>query len=69
MLIRIRNTAVMLFFELVVRQVRIGAAAQPELLDKLLALFVGGQLPERVALFGRNNVGNIFVQPLLVRGV
>src|ERR1700686_5833269 len=69
MLVSVRNTAVMLFLEVVVGKVRVIAAAQPKLLDELFALFVGVQLKESLPLFGRNNVDNIFAKPLLVLGV
>src|SRR6202011_922249 len=69
MLIRVRNPSIMFLFELVVRQVWVSAAAQPELLDELFPLLVSSQLPERVALFRRNNVDHVFVQPLLIRCV
>src|SRR5260370_28029835 len=69
MLVGIGDTAVVLFFEIIVRKIRIAAAAQPELLDELLALFVGFQLQESLALFGRDYVDNVLVEPLLVRGV
>src|SRR6266478_2367961 len=44
----VSNEAVMLFLKIVLRQVRIAAAPQPELLDELFALFVGIQLQEGV---------------------
>src|ERR1700737_4020965 len=69
MLIRVRNSSVMLFLELVIRQIWISATAQPKLLDELFPFLVGSQLPERVAFFRRNNVDHILVQPLLIRCV
>src|ERR1700722_74765 len=69
MFIRVSDPPVMLFFEFVIRQIWISAAAQPELLDELFTFFVSGQLSERVALFRRNNVDHVLVEPLLVRGV
>ena len=69
MFVRVSNPAVMLFLEIVVREVGIAAAAQPELLDKLLALFVGLQLQEGIALFGSNDVHHVFVEPLLVGAI
>jgi len=36
----VRNAAVVLFFEIVVREIGIAAAPEPELLDELLALLV-----------------------------
>src|ERR1700686_3058055 len=66
MLVSVRNTAVMLFLEVVVGKVRVIAAAQPKLLDELFAVFVGVQVKESLPLFGRNNVDNVFAKPLLV---
>src|SRR6266581_2838783 len=61
--------AVMLFLKIVLRQIRIAAAPQPELLDELLALFVGIELKKGVALFGRDDVGDVLRQPLPVGAV
>ena len=69
MLVGIGDAAIVLFFKIVVGQIRIRAAAQPELLDELFALFVGRELQEGLTLFRRNNVDDVFVQPLLVRSV
>src|ERR1700730_18117074 len=69
MLVSVRNTAVVLFLEVVVGKIRVIAASQPKLLDELFAFFVSVQLKESLPLFGRNNVDNIFAQPLLVLGV
>src|SRR5262249_18749708 len=69
MLVGVGDAAVVLFFEIVLGQIGIAAAPQPELLDELLALFAGAQLQKRRALLGRNNVDHIFVEPLLVLGV
>ncbi len=46
-----------------------GVAALPELLDELLALFVGGKLQECRPLFRLNNISHLFIQPLPVRGI
>jgi len=59
----------MLFFKIVLRQVGIAAAPQPELLDELLALFVGIQLKESVALVGSDDLGDVLRQPLTVGAV
>src|SRR5579864_708708 len=69
MFVGIGDTAVVLFLEIIVREVGIAAAAQPELLDELLALFVSFQLQKGLALFRRNNIDDVFVEPLLVRRV
>src|SRR5467141_1310013 len=68
-LIGVRYAAIMLFLEIVVREIGIGAAAQPKLLDELLAFFVGIKLQEGLPLFWRNNIDDVFVEPLLVRRV
>src|SRR5712691_10358368 len=59
----------MLFLELVLHRVRSGVAALPERLDELLPLLVRLQLQERGALFIADDVGNFFLQPLLVGGI
>src|SRR5260370_39633352 len=69
MLIGVRDAAVVLFFEIVVGKIGIAAAAEPKLFNELLALFVSIQLQESLALFGRNDVDDVLVEPLLVRGV
>ena len=69
MFVGVGDAAIVLFFKIVFRQIGIRAAAQPELLDELFALFVGGQLQEGLPLFGRNNVDDVFVQPLFIRTV
>ena len=56
----------MLFAELVLFSVRCGVAAQPELLDKLLAFLVGLEARERLALFIGDDVNDFLVEPLLI---
>ena len=51
MLVRVSDAAIVLFLKIVVGQIGIRAAAQPELLDELFALFVGRELQEGLALF------------------
>ena len=68
-LVGVRDAAVVLFLELVFDGVRGGVAAQPELLDELLALFVGLQALEGRPLFIGDDVGDVFVQPLAVRSL
>jgi len=55
-LVRICDALVVLFFELVLRRLRIWVAAQPEVLDKLVTLFVvariGGGTNARVSHYG-----------------
>ena len=68
-LVGVSDAAVVLFLELVLDGIGRGIAAQPELLDELLALFVGLQPLEGLALFIGDDVDDVLVQPLLVRGL
>jgi len=63
MLVGVRDAAIVLFLEVIVRQIRVAAAAQPELFDELLAFFVRFQLEKGAALFRRDDVDDILVQP------
>ena len=63
-LVRISDTRVMLFFELVFNGVGTGVAAQPELFNELLAFFVGLERLIGRTLFIRNDVGYVFIEPL-----
>ena len=65
-LVGVGDAAVVLFLELVLDGIGRGVAAQPELLDELLALFVGLQPLEGRALFIGDDVGDVLVQPLAV---
>ena len=65
-LVGVGDAAVVLFLELVLGGVRRGVAAQPELLDELLALFVRLQALEGVPLLVGDDVGDVLVQPLAV---
>ena len=65
-LVRVRDTPVVLFLKIVIRQIRIAAAPQPELFDKLFALFVRIELQKRRPLVRRNNVDHVLVHPFLV---
>ena len=67
-LVGVGNAAVVLFLKCVFGRIGIGIAPLPERLDKLLPFLVGGQMQEGVALFGRDDVDHVFVQPLLVWG-
>src|SRR4029077_9313897 len=58
-LIGISDAAVVLFLEIVVRQVGIAAAPQPKLFNELLALFVRLQLQKSGPLFRRDNVDHV----------
>ena len=66
MLVGIGDAAVVLFFELVLFRIGRGIAAQPELLDELVALFVVGELGEGGALFIGDDVAHVLVEPFLV---
>src|SRR5258706_579584 len=68
-LVGVGDAAIVLFAELVLFRIRRRIAAQPELLDELLALFVGGQPAERFPLFVADDVDDLFVQPLLIRSL
>ncbi len=68
-IVSVLNAPVVLFLELVFDRVRSGIAPQPELFDELLALLVGLQAFESRALFIRDDVRYVFVQPFLVRGL
>src|SRR5258708_30844726 len=69
MFVGVSDSAIVLFLKIVFRQIRIAAAPQPELLDKLFALFASAQLQKRSPLRRRNDVHHIFAQPLLVLGI
>src|SRR5262249_16449576 len=66
MFVGVSDAPVVLLFEIVVGQIRVTAAAQPELLDELLALFGGFVLQESSSLVRGNDVRNVLGQPLLV---
>src|SRR5882762_2807223 len=69
MLVGVGNAALVLFLELILRQIGVAAAPQPELFDELLALFVGIQLKESVALIRRDDIGDVLAKPLPVGAV
>ena len=62
----ILDAPIVLFAEFVVGRVGIGIAAQPELLDERLALFVVAQVLECLPLFVRDDVGHVLIEPGLV---
>src|SRR6202162_1984111 len=68
-LVGISDAAVVLFLEFILDGVGSGVAAQPELLDELLALLVGAELEEGLPLFVGDDVQDVFLEPLLIRGV
>jgi len=59
MLVGVSDAAVVLFLKLVLDRIRRGIAAQPELLDELLALLVGLKPVERLYLLGADDVRNV----------
>ena len=65
-LVGVGDAPVMLFTELVVRGVRIGIAAQPELLDERVPLFIVAQILEGVFLFVGDDPDHILIEPGLV---
>ena len=67
MLVGVGDAAVVLFLEFVLFGVGRGIAPQPELLDELLAFFVGIELLESLAFFVGDDVSHVFVEPLLPR--
>ena len=69
MLVGVGDAAVVFFLEGVFGGIGIGIAALPELLDELLAFFVGLEMQEGVALFGGDDVDDVFVEPLLILGI
>ncbi len=69
MFVGVGDSAVMLFFKIVLRKVGIAAAAQPKLLNELFAFFVGVQLQESVTFVGRDDIGDVLGKPLPVSAV
>ena len=65
-LVGIGDAPVVLFAEFVLRRIRIGVAAQPELLDEGVPLLVVAQVLEGLALFVGDDPGHVLVQPGLV---
>src|SRR6266571_2678357 len=68
MLVGVSDAAVMLFLVLVFDGIRGRIAAHPERFDKRFALVVGLEALEDAPLFVGDDVGDVFVQPLAVRG-
>src|SRR5262249_48105127 len=66
-LIGVRDAAVVFFLELVFDGVGRGVAAQPEMLDELLTLFFRLEALAGRALLIRDDVSDLFVQPVAVR--
>ena len=68
MVVGVCDAAVVLFLKLVLFGVRGGVAPQPELFDKLFALFVRSQALEGGLLLIGDDVDDVFVQPFPIRG-
>src|SRR5207245_566609 len=66
MLVRVRDAPIMLFLKFVLQRVGRGIAAQPELLDEIVALFVVRELLEGVALFIGDDPAHILIEPFLI---
>ena len=65
--VRVRNTAIVLFFEFVLCGVWSWIAARPECFDELISLFIVRELLECTPLFVGDDPTNVFIKPLLVR--
>src|SRR5580658_618670 len=66
MLVGVGDAAIMLFLVFVLGSVGRWVAAQPEVFDELITLFVVGERFECGDLFGRDDVDHVLFQPLLV---
>src|SRR5437763_14696742 len=66
-LVGVGDAAVVLFFVFVFDGVGRGIAAQPELLDEVIAFLVVGKLLEGGALFVGDDPAHALVEPVLVR--
>src|ERR1700733_4104357 len=66
MLVGVGDAPVVFFFVFVLFGVRSGVAAQPELLNKVVALFVVGELLKGGSFLVGDNPDYVLVQPLLV---
>src|SRR5580700_3393644 len=62
-IVGIRNASVVLLLEQVLSRSRVGIAALPKLLDKVLAFFICLQLLERARLIVGNDVDDVLIQP------
>src|SRR3974390_995948 len=67
-LIRVRDSAVVLFLVLILRSIGSGIAPQPELLNELVAFLIVGKLFESRQLLRSNDPAHVLVQPLFVGG-
>src|SRR4051812_5354190 len=65
-LVRIGDALIILVAVLVFLGVGVRVASPPEIFDEVFAFLVGLQSVEGLFLFFRNDVGYIFVDPLLV---
>src|SRR5579862_2149565 len=67
MFVGVGDPPVVFFLHRVVGRIRVGITSLPELLDEFLALLIGLQLQEGFSFGRADDVGDVFVQPLLVR--
>src|ERR1700722_17389266 len=65
-LVRIRDAGIMLFAVFVLWGVRIWVAAEPELLDELVAFLIVAQALERLHLLVSDDPAHVLIDPLLV---
>src|SRR6188472_615752 len=66
MFVRIGDAFVIFLAILVFFGIGVGIASSPEVFDKVLALFIGGQSIERFLFLFGNDVGDVGVPPLLI---
>ena len=66
MLVSVSDPLVIFFAIFVFVCVRIGIPTAPKLFDEMLSLVVGFEFLKRLSLLVRDDVGDIFVQPILV---
>src|SRR5262249_9691673 len=65
-LVRVGDAAVVFFFVFVFDRVGRWIATQPEMLDEVVALLVGGEAVEGGQLFRRDDPPHVFVETILV---
>ena len=68
MLVRVFNAAIVFVLEFIIFAIRIRIAPLPESLDVLVALFIIGELHERLAFIISDDPAHILIEPFLVRG-
>ena len=65
-LVGVLDAAIVLFAEFVLLGIRSGIAAEPELLDECVALFIGAEEFESLLFFRGDDVTHVFIEPGLV---